>query len=370
MSGESADSVDHQLDAYDFDLPASAIAQEAVEPRDAARLLVATRHVGLRAHATVRELGAFLPSGALLVFNDSMVVPARLLGVKADSGGAVELLLTEPFAGPWRAKRDASGAADPSGLHDQPALARSSKGLKVGQRVELQGGGSAVVRAVEGQGLVRVDLDGAADLDALLARCGRLPLPPYLRQGREDDAGSDRERYQTAWARAKGSVAAPTAGLHFTAPLLQGLRDAGFGLATLTLHVGPGTFLPVRSADLRTHQVLAERYEVSPEAAAAIAAARRDGRPIIAVGTTATRVLESFGDAAIAPGRGWTALTVRPGHHFGVVQGLMTNFHLPRSSLLVLLGTFAGRGPVLDVYRQAVGAGYRFYSYGDASLWL
>ncbi len=370
MSGGASAGVDHQLDAYDFELPAGAIAQEAAEPRDAARLLVATRHVGLRAHATVRDLGAYLPPGALLVFNDSMVVPARLLGVKADSGGAVELLLTEPFAGPWRTFGGAAAAVDLSGLRDQPALARSSKGLKVGQRVDLQGGAAAVVRTVEAQGAVRVDFEGAEDLEALLTRCGRLPLPPYLRHGREDDAGDDRVRYQTTLARAKGSVAAPTAGLHFTAPLLQGLRDAGFGLATLTLHVGPGTFLPVRAADLRTHQVLAERYEISPQAAEAIAAARRDGRPIVAVGTTATRVLESFGDAEIGAGRGWTSLTIRPGHRFAVVHGLMTNFHLPRSSLLVLLSTFAGREPVLDTYRQAVAAGYRFYSYGDASLWL
>ncbi|MEY3012070.1 MAG: hypothetical protein RIT45_805 [Pseudomonadota bacterium] len=351
-------SAPHTLDAYDFALPDALIAQEAVEPRDSARLLLVGRGGGVRGHHIVRELPALLPKGALLVVNDTRVVPARLLGHKADSGGRVELLLVEPFASPG------------DGLRAVRAICRSSKPMRVGQRLDFGDGVQALVRDVHGGGEITVDLDGAADLDDALARVGRLPLPPYLRGGREDDAGHDRVRYQTAWAARPGAVAAPTAGLHFTPALLDALASEGIGRVAVTLHVGPGTFLPVRTGDIREHRVLAERFEVDAEVADAIARARSERRPVIAVGTTATRVLETLGRDGIRACRGSTDLTILPGARFEVVDGLMTNFHLPRSSLLLLLAAFAGYETTMAAYREAVAQGYRFYSYGDASLWL
>ena len=344
---------------YDFDLPDAQIAQHAVEPRDAARLLVAWRSREGLAHHVVADLPDLLPRRTLLVVNDTRVVPARLLGHKRDSGGAVELLLVAPFS-----------AAGDDGLRGQRAIARSSKPLRVGQVLEFGDGVHATLRANHGDGSVDVDLEGAADLEQLLARVGHLPLPPYLRGGREDADGRDRTRYQTAWAAHPGSIAAPTAGLHFTPDLLQRLDDVGVERRAVTLHVGPGTFLPVRVEQIAAHRVLAERFEVSEATAEALRAARRDERPIVAVGTTTTRVLETLGRDGIVAGRGETGMTLLPGHRFEVVRGLMTNFHLPRSSLLLLLAAFAGREPVLDAYRHAVASGYRFYSYGDASLWL
>jgi S-adenosylmethionine:tRNA ribosyltransferase-isomerase len=346
------------LDDYDFALPEALIAQQAVSPRDAARLLVSRGAAAPLGHHVVRELPALLPARSLLVVNDTRVVPARLLGRKADSGGRVELLLVEPFAG------------DGGDLRGQLALARASKPLRVGVEVALDGGASATVRRLLGDGLVEVDLGGAGSLAELLERCGRLPLPPYLRGGAEDAAGADRARYQTVYARAPGAIAAPTAGLHLTPDLLARLEAAGHALAAVTLHVGPGTFLPVRVRDVAAHRVPPERYEVSAEAAEALGRAQRQARPIIAVGTTAARTLETLARDGVRAGAGRTDLTILPGHRFGLVGGLLTNFHLPRSSLLLLVSALAGRQRVLQAYAEAVAAGYRFYSYGDASLWL
>lgn len=351
-------SAPHDLDAYDFELPAEQIAQEACTPRDAARLLLAHRGKGVAGHHRVSDLPGLLPAGAILVVNDTRVVPARLLGHKEDSGGRVELLLTEPFAQPGDAM---------SGVR---AISRSSKKLRTGQRIDFGAGIAALIREVPRGGEVVVDFEGAEDLQALLDAVGRLPLPPYLRGGEEHDDGADRVRYQTAWAREPGAVAAPTAGLHFTPALLERLDDAGIERVAVTLHVGPGTFLPVRTDDIRSHRVLPERFALSEPAAERIARAHRDGTPIIAVGTTATRVLETLGRRGIRAGAGHTDLTLLPGARFELVRGLMTNFHLPRSSLLLLLAAFAGYEPVLAAYREAVAEGYRFYSYGDASLWL
>ncbi len=318
-------------------------------PRDGAGL----------AHHTVADLPQLLPPGALLVVNDTRVVPARLLGHKA-SGGRVELLLTRPFATP---------GAD---LQGHEALARASKALHIGQELALEGGGTATITAVLGQGVVRVDLGGFADLAALLAACGHVPLPPYIRGGKEQP-DLDRPRYQSTFAQTPGAVAAPTAGLHLSTELLAALAAAGVTVARVTLHVGPGTFLPVRDPDLRKHRVLPERAEISEQTATAIGQARAQGRPVIAVGTTTTRTLEAAaqrGDGVVQPGRFDADLTILPGHRFQVVDGLLTNFHLPQSSLLVLVSAFAGRERVLAAYAAAVIAGYRFYSYGDAMLLL
>lgn len=347
---------------YDFELPDAQIAQQAISPRHASRLLVVDRATGQLTDATVADLLQFLPNGAVLVVNDTQVVPARLRAHKA-SGGAVELLLERPFGGTG------------DGLGDQPALARSSKALQVGQVLEIEGPLPATARVTQvlGGGRVRVDLSGAASLADLLDQCGHVPLPPYIRGGR-DDPSTDRPRYQCVYARSPGAVAAPTAGLHFSDQLLTDLQTAGIERLAVTLHVGPGTFLPVRTTDLRTHRVEPERYEVSQEVADRLTELRRQGRPIVAIGTTTTRVLEHLalraGQGALPAGRGEADLTILPGHTFGLVRHLFSNFHLPQSSLLVLVSSFAGRERVLAGYRHAVAQGYRFYSYGDATLFL
>ena len=347
------------LASYDFELPDANIAQTPIEPRHAARLLVLDRARGTLAHHTVADLPQLLPAGTLLVVNDTRVVPARLLGHK-ESGGRVELLLTRPFA---------RGDDD---LLDNEAMARSSKALRPGQVITLDGGGHATIRAVLGEGLVRVDLGGFPSLTALLAACGHVPLPPYIRGGVEEPA-LDRPRYQSTFAQHPGAVAAPTAGLHLSEDVLAALALAGIEVVRVTLHVGPGTFLPVRATDLRDHRVLPERAEVPPETAQAIAAAKAAGRPVVAVGTTTTRTLETAarrGGGVVQAGRFDADLTILPGHTFLAIDGLMTNFHLPQSSLLVLVATLVGRAEILHAYATAVAAGYRFYSYGDAMLVL
>jgi len=340
-----------KLSDFDYELPEPLIAQAPVTPRDASRLLVLPPGGEPPAHRTFSELDALLAPGDLLVFNDTKVIPARLVGRKA-TGGKVELLLCEPLEGGlgrrWR------------------AMGQASKPIRAGATVELDGL-TATVDAVEGEGfyLVTLDREGGALLEAL-ERAGRIPLPPYIRRAPSQE---DRERYQTVWARAPGSAAAPTAGLHFTEPLLARLAARGVASTAVTLHVGPGTFLPVRGDSLEGHRMHAERYEVPARAAEAIAACRARGGRVVAVGTTTVRTLESaFDGARVVPGAGRTSLFIRPGHAFGAVDLLVTNFHLPRSTLLVLVCAFGGSERVLAAYREAVSRAYRFFSYGDAML--
>ncbi len=337
-----------QLSDFDYDLPERLIAQEPVSPRDASRLLVLPP-VGPPEHRRFTDLEALLAPGDLLVFNDTKVIPARLVGRKA-TGGKIELLLCEPLEAGLGARWRAMGQA--------------SKPIRVGTVVELEGL-SARVEAVEGEGfyVVLLDREGEA-LEAALARAGRVPLPPYIRR---EPGPQDRERYQTIWARAPGSAAAPTAGLHFTERLLARLDARGVRRTSVTLHVGPGTFLPVRGGSLEGHHMHPERYDVPPAAAAAVAACRARGGRVVAVGTTTVRTLESaFDGEGIAAGPGRTSLFIRPAHPFRTVDGLVTNFHLPRSTLLVLVCAFGGTGRVLAAYREAVEREYRFFSYGDA----
>lgn len=337
-----------QLSDFDYDLPERLIAQEPVSPRDASRLLVLPP-VGPPEHRRFTDLEALLAPGDLLVFNDTKVIPARLVGRKA-TGGKIELLLCEPLEAGLGARWRAMGQA--------------SKPIRVGTVVELEGL-SARVEAVEGEGfyVVLLDREGEA-LEAALARAGRVPLPPYIRR---EPGPQDRERYQTIWARAPGSAAAPTAGLHFTERLLARLDARGVRRTSVTLHVGPGTFLPVRGESLEGHRMHPERYDVPPAAAAAIAACRARGGRVVAVGTTTVRTLESaFDGEGIAAGPGRTSLFIRPAHPFRTVDALVTNFHLPRSTLLVLVCAFGGTGRVLAAYREAVEREYRFFSYGDA----
>jgi S-adenosylmethionine:tRNA ribosyltransferase-isomerase len=346
---------------FDFDLPDELIAQDAA-PRGASRLLVLHRAAGRIEHTTFSRLGDYLVAGDLLVLNDTKVFPARLLGHRVPSGGAVECLLTSRLPdGTWT------------------ALVHPGQKLKPGARIVFEGDGGTLHgeilgRHFHGRRTVRLWAEPSADVgtmvDAVIDRIGHVPLPPYIHRS---DRPEDRERYQTVFARERGSVAAPTAGLHFTPELLEDLAERGVERATVTLHVGYGTFKPVRVDRVEDHVVDPEWASVGEEAAAALSRARREGRRILAVGTTTTRALESLSiadDGAVVPRTGETTLFIRPGHRFQVVGGLVTNFHLPRSSLLMLVAAFAGRAEVLAAYRAAVAERYRFYSYGDAMLIL
>jgi S-adenosylmethionine:tRNA ribosyltransferase-isomerase len=354
------------VSAFDFDLPGELIAQSPLPERDGARLLRLPRGGGPMGHGAVRELPAALSPGDLLVVNEARVIPARLRGHKRGSGGKVELLLVEPLA-PSR-----------PGAVEWHALAGSSKPLRIGQLVDVGSGAAgrapAALEVVEslGGGAVRVRLpDPLAGDDALfsfLEAEGELPLPPYIERVPE---ASDRDRYQTLFARVRGAVAAPTAGLHFTPALLGALEARGVGLARVTLHVGPGTFLPVRVERTEEHQMHSERYDVPAAAAEACARTRAAGGRVVAVGTTALRTLEAAWDPEarrLRAGPGSTALFCTPGYRFAAVDGLFTNFHLPRSTLLMLVAAFAGLPRVLEAYREAVALRYRFFSYGDAML--
>ena len=371
---------------YAFELPAELIAQEPAASRDTSRLLHLAADGSVADHRFA-ELAALLPSDAVVIANDTRVIPARIRGHKR-SGGSIELLFLEP---------EPSTAA-PEGTSAWRCLARARRPLRPGQRVEVDGGPDPerrsredqdderervalerrsredqdderervaleilTERAADGSIAVAAPGDGFAFLDAH----GHVPLPRYI--GRPDRP-DDRERYQTMFARIPGAVAAPTAGLHMTPAIVDALAARGIAVATLTLHVGWGTFAPIREPDLRQHHMHRERY-VIPEATAALVAT---GRPIVALGTTALRALEAaaIGPAALAPGPGTTDLFIYPGsgHRFRVVSHLITNFHLPESTLLMLVCAFAGTESVLAAYRHAVAARYRFFSYGDATL--
>jgi S-adenosylmethionine:tRNA ribosyltransferase-isomerase len=335
-----------RLSDFDYLLPESLVAQEPIEPRDASRLLLLPRREGAPRHLCFPDLAGLLAPGDLLVLNDTRVLPARLVGRKA-SGGRCELLLLEPLGGPrWR------------------AMGQASKPLRAGGQLSF-GGLAAEVEAADGEGFltVRFDREGPL-LEQALEREGQVPLPPYIRRA---PTAADRERYQTVLAREPGSAAAPTAGLHFTESLLARLADRGVERATVTLHVGPGTFLPVRGEELAAHRMHPERYRVPDETASAFEACRRRGGRVVAVGTTSVRTLESaFDGAGLRCGWGRTDLFIRPGYAFRAVDGLLTNFHLPRSTLLMLVCAFGGQERVLAAYREAVTLGYRFFSYGDA----
>jgi S-adenosylmethionine:tRNA ribosyltransferase-isomerase len=347
---------------FDFDLPAPLIAQEP-RPRGQSRLMIVDRAAGRWTEATVADLPSHLHAGDVMVFNDTRVFPARLLGHREPSGGAVECLLLE--------------RVDDTRWH---ALMHPGQKLKPGARVVFADAERApgVVLHAEvleqrffGRRLVTLRATGAADVDAAIDRLGHIPLPPYIHR---PDTDADRERYQTVYARVRGSVAAPTAGLHFDADLLAALDHRGVQRAMITHHVGYGTFKPVRAEQVEDHQVDLEHYDIPSATGTAIDAARQRGARVVAVGTTTTRALESAvrsGHAergTVREGPGTTELFIHPGYQFHVVDALVTNFHLPRSSLLMLVAAFAGRELVLDAYRAAVASGFHFYSYGDAML--
>ena len=347
-----------KLDDFDFDLPARLIATRPVRPRSAARLLAVTGDEMRDLH--VRDLPALLRDGDLLVLNDTRVIPARLHGTRTrptgqgESVARVEVTLLSPTAaGGWQ------------------ALAKPLRKLMTGETVVFSPRLSATVAAIEG-GELQLDFNLAGpEFDAALSEAGQMPLPPYIAALRAPDA-ADREDYQTVFARTPGAVAAPTASLHFDETLLAILAARGVRFAHVTLHVGAGTFLPVKVEDVTTHRMHAEWGEVTPDAAAAINAARAEGRRVIAVGTTALRLIESAADAKgiVHPWAGDTDIFIYPGYRFRVTDGLMTNFHLPKSTLLMLVSALMGTERMRRVYDHAIAEGYRFFSYGDASLLL
>jgi S-adenosylmethionine:tRNA ribosyltransferase-isomerase len=382
---------------FDFELPEELIAQRPAPERDASRMLVVERARASWRDAQFSDLPTELRAGDLVVVNNTRVFPARLAGRRAPSGGQVELLLIEerePLV--WE------------------ALARPARRLARGQLVEFGGGrlrAEVIAEHPDGRRTVRFNCE--EDFDELVEELGQMPLPPYIKRARleegetqrddearerrdaqeEDDArhagearseneerhseasarqqtAEDRERYQTVYARARGAIAAPTAGLHFTPRVFERLREREISVAEITLHVGYGTFAPVRAEDLSHHAVEAERFEIGGAAAQAINTARDEGRRIVAIGTTSVRALESAADerGRVRAGRDLARVTITPGYEFKIVGALVTNFHLPRSSLLLLVSAFAGRDLALAAYRHAVAARYRFYSYGDCML--
>ncbi len=340
-----------RVDLFDFELPSDRIALRPVSPRDAARLLrVGPR--GTIADHDVRDLPGLLRAGDVLVFNDTRVIPAQLEGLRGRARIGATLHKREgPRA--WR------------------AFIRNAKRLKEGDRIDFGAGVAAVAsdRATDGSFLLT--FAGGEPVELLLERAGRMPLPPYIAGRREADA-RDREDYQTMFAREEGAVAAPTAALHFTPALMAALAAAGIGHETLTLHVGAGTFLPVKADDTDDHVMHAEWGRIDEATAARLSAARAAGGRLIAVGTTSLRLLESAADrdGRIEPFEGDTAIFIAPGYRFRAVDGLLTNFHLPRSTLFMLVSALMGLSVMQSAYAHAIAAGYRFYSYGDASLLL
>ncbi len=397
---------------FDFDLPDELVAQHPA-PRGCSRLLGLDRVTGERRHGSIADLPALLRPGDLLVVNDTRVFAARLLGRRVPSGGVVEcLLLTAPERvgdpSPARFELSESRVPDPGsraarfepsesrvpdpgsraarfelsesrvpdpGSRLVQALMHPGQKLKPGARVRFEGDAGVLMAEVlerhfHGRRSIRLWSESAVDVDTLVDALGHVPLPPYIKRA---DTPADRERYQTVFARASGSVAAPTAGLHFTTDLLAALERRGIERAGLTLHVGYGTFKPVRAGRVVDHVVDPEPYDIPPATADAVTRARDEGRRVIAVGTTTTRALEDAalrGRGRIASGPADASLFIHPGHRFQAIDGLLTNFHLPASSLLMLVAAFAGRERVLEAYREAVAQKYRFYSYGDAMLIL
>lgn len=342
---------------FAFDLPAELIAQAPAVDRAASRLLVLHKETGALEHTQVSRLANLLRDGDLLVVNDTKVFPARLIGVRVPSGGAVECLLL--------ANHETQGHWD--------ALVHPGQKLQPGAQMMFRGHthvlhGEILDRHFHGRRTIRLWTENGTSVEDAIDDIGHVPLPPYIKR---DDTNSDRDRYQTVYARERGSVAAPTAGLHFTPELLERLDRRGVERTAITLHVGYGTFQPIRVDQVEAHTIDPERFSISERAADVINRATRDKRRIVAVGTTTTRALEAAaraGRGVITPQSGWTDLFIYPGFKFAIVDALMTNFHLPQSSLLMLVCAFGGREAVLAAYREAVAQKYRFYSYGDSML--
>ena len=348
------------IEDYDYNLPDELIAQVPLEDRDKSRLLVVDRSTESMKDRHFLDLPELLLPGDLLVVNNTRVVPARLFGRK-ESGGRIEILVLE---------HRNEGTPKPD---TRWCLLRSSKRPKKGSPLFFEKDLSGFVEDLGEDGLIQITFQGPQSIDSLLEERGMMPLPPYIRRKEKDHLSElDRERYQTVFAERKGAVAAPTASLHFTTELLARLEQAGISVVHVTLHVGHGTFRPVRTRDIRDHQLGYEEYDLSPETVHAIERSKNEGRRVVAVGTTVVRTLESVAGekGSLKSGKGKTDLLITPGFSFKVVDALITNFHLPRSSLLFLVSAFAGLELVKKAYQTAIAKAYRFYSYGDAMLIL
>lgn len=359
------------LESYDYPLPEELIAQFPPETRGTSRLLVLDRAASALTDAMFSRLPEFLPPGALLVANNSRVVPARLFGVRPSGGKAELLLLTPPPLLEQQARVENEPGEERWSSARAEALLKPGRSIRVGDRLTFGPDIAVEVEAKRDFGRHEIRLYWREPLTARLEETGRLPLPPYIKR---EQGPEDRARYQTLYARPdkSGSVAAPTAGLHFTEAMRERLASEGFQWAEVTLHVGYGTFSPVREDDIRTHPMHSEYVDIPAATARAVRTARREGRPVFAVGTTSARTLEGTADiCGEIPERGWqgwTDIFIYPGFPFQVVDGLLTNFHLPKSSLLMLVSALAGRKTMLDAYAHAVRKKYRFFSYGDAML--
>lgn len=343
-----------QLSDFDYELPEELIAQQPLEQRDASRMLILDRETQTHTDSRFSLFPDYLRAGDVVVVNNTRVFPARLIGQRDPSGGHVEVLLVRELE-----------SATAASIWE--ALVRPAHRLKAGARLRFGDGAlRAEVLESSAKRLRRLKFEGDRPLETLLNEQGETPLPPYIRRPSGTSA-EDRERYQTVYARERGAIAAPTAGLHFTPEVFAALRARGARVAEVTLHVGYGTFEPVRVDDTELHRVAAEFFQIEEEAARLINESRAQGGRVVAVGTTTTRALESAADVAgkIQAGATETSLTITPGYKFRGTDALLTNFHLPRSSLLLLVSAFAGRDFALAAYRQAVAARYRFYSYGD-----
>jgi len=356
------------LDDFDYPLPPELIAQEPASPRDQSRLMVLNRQSGSVFHDRFCHFPEYVRPGDTVVLNDTKVWPARLLG-KKESGGKIEVLLirkrerdsSDPA--PFPSSQEEAGEWDC--LIQNPGRLQPQADLLFAEDVC----GEVLGRTADG--FWRLRLRGKAGLDDTIGRIGYPPLPPYIRRrGREDLKEMDLDRYQTIYAQKPGAIAAPTAGLHFTKEVLEKIRNREARVAFLTLHVGVGTFLPVKTARVEDHRLEPEAFDLPAKTAAAVNAAKRSGGRVVAVGTTVVRTLESRSDGKgrVQPGTGRTGLFILPGHKFQAVDAMVTNFHLPRSTLLMLVSAFAGRERILAAYEEAVKERYRFYSYGDAML--
>jgi len=338
-----------QAEDFNYELPEELIAQYPLERREASRLLVLDRSDGSVKYRAFPDIKDYLCAGDLVIFNDTRVIPARLFGRKA-TGGKVELLITRRLE-------------DGKNTQRWQAMLRSSKTVKEGTRIVIGEDLSAEVIGRDSDGLFEVVLSGI-DVSAAIREYGALPLPPYIRREAEE---LDSERYQTVFAKNEGGVAAPTAGLHFTPDIINELKEKDVELAYLTLHTGPATFLPIRDGDVAAHSVPKEHYVISEATATAIQKAKQEGRRVVAVGSTSTRTLEAvFAGGLDRPIlAGATDIFIRPGYDFKIVDAIVTNFHLPKSTLLMMMSAFAGRENILDAYKKAVQMHYRFFSYGD-----
>jgi S-adenosylmethionine:tRNA ribosyltransferase-isomerase len=348
------------IEDYDYNLPDELIAQVPMPDRDKSRLLVVDRSTGSMKDRHFLDLPELLTPGDLLVVNNTRVVPARLFGRKESSGRVEILVLEHPDQ-------------ETKTLHVRWCLLRSSKRPRKGSVLFFEKDLSGVVEDLGEDGLIKISFRGPHSVDSLLEERGKMPLPPYIRRKPKDQFSDlDRERYQTVFAERRGAIAAPTAGLHFTRELLTRLEQAGISVVEVTLHVGHGTFRPVRTRDIREHRLGVESYHIATKTALTIEQAKTEGRRVVAVGTTVVRTLESAAMArgSVKSGKGRTDLLITPGFHFNIVDALITNFHLPRSSLLFLVSAFAGVDRIRKAYQDAIAKAYRFYSYGDAMLIL